>query len=1142
MKKNSNPHRTSGIGSGRRDRCFRAALPALLVAVLLAPANAGWTVGNGNGISDEHVSAAVEPSAKASPSLPTATPWPEYTPQADGVAESPSPEAEDENSQNVAIPEPSEEAVPSESPTPVPEPSASADAGLAGDKAASEETDAQQEGDSAASGDEAEKSRGDGKRCHDGDEGKEDSKGKLVWVDVNENGYTDPGDQVTLKLDIKQKSKNYIAYYEIKDDFFDKVGVPLTCEGERMESGNLVIEGWGEWASCQYGPYTITEEDALNGGINETHTVTEVFPRTRCCKDNPDKKTGTNKLPAMWVKKSSSHSGSYRPGMSWEYTVTIMNRALGDKTFNVTDDLSYVFAVADLIDGPTSSNDCAKLGFDETSKKLSISAPKQEDECTVKYSFKIRADAEKGKPVLNKISYVAPQAKSVRADEGADSRVKSSEGGAASGRSWCHPLDQGCTEGVVTTGNGICTSKPDILAVNASNGVYRFAPEYEYKQVGNVVSLSGDQAAKQYRDIAVDPDETALWLIPGNYLSTIPFNPVLEVFPEGGGTIMAKKAITGIGSHQWSGISFDRYGNLYIGAKDISTIYKVDTNEGRNPSLGGEAWAELPQGVGLAGGVVQMNNGDMLALAVANGDRSDLYRFDRQEDGTLGTPYRIGRVPAATGLARSGDKLFLTPATDNHLLVIDPPDAGSVPSDADLPVHVSSKDLPTTFRGLTGAHDGGCVGLTFEKDAIAEDTNRNGITDAGDEITFEFWLTNEMSEEADKFNIEDKLLSDRGLGYKCAMSNDDSAITDSIPVSGYYVKCVSDKYKISADEAQAGGVINSAIASAISRESGIYVQAESAAYTPAIYAKKSAVIHGSGLPLSNGDKVNIGDQIDYTITVQNNTIWSAQDVAAGKDKVHIELIDWPDKAVDDATMLSKKVEHLEGSQLVASAIGDAADFNRFEIAGDMATGTTERFTYSMKVTGKGDKVIFNVLRPTGSADSLPATCEPDDLLCTENPVAEAGTQVDLQKVNLSGDPLAGSAWTLNTDSSGSVGDLVDGHQPSEAKGEPGHQPLGNLAPGKYWLTEIDAPKGYEKLTKPISFEVAADGKVALGNVNGAAELTKSGNVWVIEVTNKPEQPKLMMPLTGGEIWPGVNICLGAGLLLGFAGIGKKLWE
>ncbi|MCE1180298.1 MAG: hypothetical protein LWW86_14895, partial [Micrococcales bacterium] len=93
--------------------------------------------------------------------------------------------------------------------------------------------------------------------------------------------------------------------------------------------------------------------------------------------------------------------------------------------------------------------------------------------------------------------------------------------------------------------------------------------------------------------------------------------------------------------------------------------------------------------------------------------------------------------------------------------------------------------------------------LTIDKMAVLDDTNGNEVGDVGEELVYEFLVTNSGNVTLTDVMVDDPTLADMGLEVVCDA-------TELAP--GEETVCESDVYVITAEDAAAGSVYNEAVA------------------------------------------------------------------------------------------------------------------------------------------------------------------------------------------------------------------------------------------------------------------------------------------------------------------------------------------
>ena len=115
----------------------------------------------------------------------------------------------------------------------------------------------------------------------------------------------------------------------------------------------------------------------------------------------------------------------------------------------------------------------------------------------------------------------------------------------------------------------------------------------------------------------------------------------------------------------------------------------------------------------------------------------------------------------------------------------------------------------------------------------------------------------------------------------------------------------------------------------------------------------------------SGGKVDIGDTITYTLTFHNV---STDPNAA---PAPVDQVDHLDDVLDDASWATGPMA--SNSALTATRTGD-----QLHVTGSLASGQTVTVTYKVKVHGKGNRKVRNVVAPAGEAP----VCAADSPTCT----------------------------------------------------------------------------------------------------------------------------------------------------------------
>ena len=115
----------------------------------------------------------------------------------------------------------------------------------------------------------------------------------------------------------------------------------------------------------------------------------------------------------------------------------------------------------------------------------------------------------------------------------------------------------------------------------------------------------------------------------------------------------------------------------------------------------------------------------------------------------------------------------------------------------------------------------------------------------------------------------------------------------------------------------------------------------------------------------SGGKVDIGDTITYTLTFHNV---STDPNAA---PAPVDQIDHLDDVLDDASWAT-------GPTASNSALTAARNGDELHVTGSLTSGQTVTVTYKVKVHGKGNRKVRNVVAPAGG----PPVCAADSPTCT----------------------------------------------------------------------------------------------------------------------------------------------------------------
>lgn len=273
-------------------------------------------------------------------------------------------------------------------------------------------------------------------------------------------------------------------------------------------------------------------------------------------------------------------------------------------------------------------------------------------------------------------------------------------------------------------------------------------------------------------------------------------------------------------------------------------------------------------------------------------------------------------------------------------------------------------------------------------------------------------------------------------------------------------------------------------------------------------AQGELVVEKNSTPTS-GTVLTVGDEVTYELTFTNS----------GEMPVGVDYEDLLVDVLDDATLVGSPT----AQQPLKAVFHPTAQM--LAITGTLQGGQSVKVTYTVKVNDKIESSSGAFLRNyvVESGEDPPETCEPEEP-CTVHPVK---VNLSWNKVNLTGDLLAGSQWTLTPlDSNGTpiTGDALDVSDcEADSAGDctamdkdpaAGKFLIMDLTPGRYELAEVKAPAGYQLLTEVITITV--DSNVEFGDIEN----------------DQVEIPSI--PLTGGT-GTGTYL-LGATILVALAGV------
>lgn len=242
------------------------------------------------------------------------------------------------------------------------------------------------------------------------------------------------------------------------------------------------------------------------------------------------------------------------------------------------------------------------------------------------------------------------------------------------------------------------------------------------------------------------------------------------------------------------------------------------------------------------------------------------------------------------------------------------------------------------------------------------------------------------------------------------------------------------------------------------------------------------------------------DTANYTVVTKTSTPETVNDGCTFEVKFKQDFCDTLGN--DDQIIVTYKAT-LNKNAKITTQTETAGNDNKAQLA----YGTkTENKTAEEKTTTKTFE--FNVFKYTGTNTGLA------DVTFTLARKSDGTEPVELEKdattnnyfVKQNDGTTTATATEIKTDSTGKF----------TVKG---------LKAGKYYLTETDAPKGYNKLSKPVEITVGDNGTVSLAT--GASELTKIDG-GEIKIENKTGT---VLPSTGG-VGTTMMYIVGAALLIG----------
>jgi hypothetical protein len=137
-------------------------------------------------------------------------------------------------------------------------------------------------------------------------------------------------------------------------------------------------------------------------------------------------------------------------------------------------------------------------------------------------------------------------------------------------------------------------------------------------------------------------------------------------------------------------------------------------------------------------------------------------------------------------------------------------------------------------------------------------------------------------------------------------------------------------------------------------------------------------------------------------------------------------------------------------------------------------------------------------------------------------------------------PIPGSRWGLFDDDAGQVGDPAAGVMvtPVDPDGEglASQFKVAGVAPGTYWLVEVQAPSGFSLLAQPLQVSVSGAGVVSFGDYDAAIVSVEPATSQSVAQVTVRDVPALVFPVAGGvgDTWVATigTMLAGMGLLAG----------
>lgn len=236
-------------------------------------------------------------------------------------------------------------------------------------------------------------------------------------------------------------------------------------------------------------------------------------------------------------------------------------------------------------------------------------------------------------------------------------------------------------------------------------------------------------------------------------------------------------------------------------------------------------------------------------------------------------------------------------------------------------------------------------GMTLDKRVTGVvDVNGNGYNDVGDQINWEFQLTNTGNTNLTGLAIDDDKLTAAGIGVTC--------VPDALAPSESVV-CKADKpYTITAADLAAGQVVNTATGTGTPPGKPPVVAPPDKTETPVggyTVVKKSDP--------ASGNAAATGSVITYTLTVTQQGLAAVPGALLDDDLT--EVLD--DAAYNDDLVASS------GTASIDAATGMLA------WRGDLAVGDVATVTYSVTVGTGGDGVLVNTVTSPGCSTACSTT-------------------------------------------------------------------------------------------------------------------------------------------------------------------------